>query len=122
MHWDAYGGQVKASLTLRPMCHRFDGSKSNNPWDVSYSTAAWGGVRFHSPGQQREGRCRTAVSADQIDAYVRLARTARARSANRERAAVLSELERRLPAIDLRALEAAANDGEACREGEGEAS
>ncbi|MBA4011485.1 MAG: hypothetical protein C0481_06425 [Phenylobacterium sp.] len=122
VHWDAYGGQVKASLALEPMCDRFDGSRNNNRWDASYSTAAWEGVLFHSPGQQREEACQTVVSADKVDAYVQLARTARGRTANRERAAVLSEFERRLLAIDLRALEAAPNDLDACRAGEGGAS
>lgn len=111
VHWDAYGGQVKASLALKPMCDRFDGSKYNNPWDASF----WTGdkVAFFNPaGQDPRRYCQTAVPPGQIEAYARLIRAAM-RQGNSEQKAVLSEFERKLGAGDVVA--ASVNGVDECR-------
>jgi hypothetical protein len=117
VHWSAYGGGLEASLAVKPMCRSFDGTKIRNPWDASYSTRSWKGLLFHSPGQHRSAPCQTAVSAEQIDVYARLARKARMRTGNPEQATLLAEFERRLLTANVHALEAAPNDLDACRDG-----
>lgn len=113
VHWDAYRGQVKASLALKPMCHRFDGSRYSNPWDVSFRTGD-DEVLFNSVGQDPWQYCRTAVPHEKIEAYLRLAQAAM-RGSNSEQTAVLSEFQRRLRATHIVAAYVSTNGIDECR-------